>query len=113
MNFDVVQIGTVALKNGDRVVDRITAPALFGELALIENDPRALTAVADIGRTERRNAAAGGCGALLLAFQAQQLAPFHQPGMMAMSGDQGTGGRQIGLHLASQEKRANRKPSTG
>ena len=43
----IVTDGTVALKNGDRVVDRITAPALFGELALIENDPRALTAVAD------------------------------------------------------------------
>ena len=43
----VVRQGSVALKEGDRVVETVGAPGLFGELALIESDPRALTAVAD------------------------------------------------------------------
>ena len=42
----IVREGSVALKDGDRVVETLTAPALFGEMALIENQPRALTAVA-------------------------------------------------------------------
>ena len=43
----VVRQGSVVLKDGDRVVDRVGAPGMFGEMALIERDPRALTAVAD------------------------------------------------------------------
>jgi CRP/FNR family transcriptional regulator, cyclic AMP receptor protein len=43
----VVSQGSVVLKDGDRTVDRVDAPGLFGELALIERDPRALTAVAE------------------------------------------------------------------
>lgn len=43
----VVRQGSVVLKDEDRVVDTVAVPGLFGELALIENDPRALTAVAD------------------------------------------------------------------
>jgi CRP-like cAMP-binding protein len=43
----VVRAGSVALKDGDHVVETVAAPGLFGELALIDNDPRALTAVAD------------------------------------------------------------------
>jgi CRP-like cAMP-binding protein len=39
--------GSVALKDGDRVVETVGSPGLFGELALIEREPRALTAVAD------------------------------------------------------------------
>ena len=43
----VVREGAVALKDGDREVETVSAPGLFGELALIESDPRALTALAD------------------------------------------------------------------
>jgi CRP/FNR family transcriptional regulator, cyclic AMP receptor protein len=43
----VVREGSVALKDGDQVVDTVSSPGLFGELALIESNPRALTAVAD------------------------------------------------------------------
>jgi CRP-like cAMP-binding protein len=43
----IVHDGSVALKNGDRVVDTVAAPGLFGEMALIESEPRALTAVAE------------------------------------------------------------------
>ena len=43
----VLRQGSVALKDGDRVVETVAAPGLFGELALIQPDPRALTAVAD------------------------------------------------------------------
>ena len=43
----VLRQGSVALKDGDRVVETVVAPGLFGELALIEPEPRALTAVAD------------------------------------------------------------------
>jgi CRP-like cAMP-binding protein len=43
----IVQDGSVALKNGDRLIDTVSAPGLFGEMALIQHAPRALTAVAD------------------------------------------------------------------
>lgn len=43
----IVGEGSVALKDGDRVIDTVGAPGLFGEMALIERDPRALTATAD------------------------------------------------------------------
>jgi CRP-like cAMP-binding protein len=42
----IVRAGSVDLKDGERVVDRVDAPGLFGEMALIERKPRALTAVA-------------------------------------------------------------------
>ncbi len=42
----IVHSGSVALKNGDHVVDTVDAPSLFGEMALIESEPRALTAAA-------------------------------------------------------------------
>ena len=42
----VVREGAVALRDGDHVVETVTAPGLFGEMALIEPEPRALTAVA-------------------------------------------------------------------
>jgi CRP/FNR family cyclic AMP-dependent transcriptional regulator len=47
----IVNRGTVELRDGDRVIDTVTAPNLFGELALIESEPRSLTAVA-AGDTE-------------------------------------------------------------
>ena len=43
----VVVSGTVQLKHGDRVVDTIVAPGLFGEMALIDYKSRALTAVTE------------------------------------------------------------------
>jgi CRP-like cAMP-binding protein len=43
----VVVSGTVALKDGENTLDTVEAPGLFGEMALIESRPRALTAVAD------------------------------------------------------------------
>jgi CRP/FNR family transcriptional regulator, cyclic AMP receptor protein len=42
----IVREGSVALKDGDRLVETVTAPGLFGEMALIEHEPRSLTAVA-------------------------------------------------------------------
>lgn len=42
----VVREGSVDLKDADRFVETVTAPGLFGELALIEDEPRALSAVA-------------------------------------------------------------------
>jgi CRP-like cAMP-binding protein len=39
--------GAVALKHGDRVIETVTAPGLFGELAVIESEPRSLTAIAE------------------------------------------------------------------
>ncbi len=42
----VVREGSVDLRDADRLVETVTAPGLFGELALIEDEPRALTAVA-------------------------------------------------------------------
>jgi hypothetical protein len=42
----VVREGEVALQDGDHPVAMVEAPGLFGEMALIENEPRSLTAVA-------------------------------------------------------------------
>lgn len=42
----VVRDGSVTLKDGDRLIETVSAPSLFGELALIEHEPRSLTAVA-------------------------------------------------------------------
>ncbi|HUO72563.1 MAG TPA: Crp/Fnr family transcriptional regulator [Solirubrobacteraceae bacterium] len=42
----LVREGSVALKEDDRVVETIAAPGLFGEMALIEDEPRSLLAVA-------------------------------------------------------------------
>lgn len=43
----IVVSGTVVLKDGDQTYDTVTAPGLFGEMALIESKPRALSAVAE------------------------------------------------------------------
>lgn len=43
----IVKGGAVALKAGDRVIETVAAPGLFGEMALIESRPRSLSAVAD------------------------------------------------------------------
>ena len=43
----IVREGSVALKDRDRVVESVAAPGLFGEMALIEHEPRSLTAVAE------------------------------------------------------------------
>lgn len=43
----IVLEGSVALKNGDRVVETVAAPGMFGEMALIETEVRTLDAVAD------------------------------------------------------------------
>ncbi|HEX2702971.1 MAG TPA: Crp/Fnr family transcriptional regulator [Solirubrobacteraceae bacterium] len=43
----IVVRGRVVLKHGDQTYDTVEAPGLFGEMALIESKPRALTAVAD------------------------------------------------------------------
>ena len=42
----IVVSGSVALMAGENTVETLSAPGLFGELALIEDTPRALTAVA-------------------------------------------------------------------
>jgi CRP-like cAMP-binding protein len=42
----IVVRGRVVLKDGDQTYDTVEAPGLFGEMALIESKPRALTAVA-------------------------------------------------------------------
>jgi CRP-like cAMP-binding protein len=42
----LVREGSVELKAGDRVIETLAAPGLFGEMALIQDEPRALTAVA-------------------------------------------------------------------
>lgn len=47
----IVTSGAVALKAGDQTIETVSAPGLFGELALIEDNPRALTAVG-VGATE-------------------------------------------------------------
>jgi CRP/FNR family transcriptional regulator, cyclic AMP receptor protein len=39
--------GSIALKDGDQLVATISAPSLVGEMALIDGQPRSLTAVAD------------------------------------------------------------------
>jgi CRP/FNR family transcriptional regulator, cyclic AMP receptor protein len=43
----LVREGSVALKEGDRVVETVAAPGLFGEMALIEDEPRSLLATAE------------------------------------------------------------------
>jgi CRP-like cAMP-binding protein len=43
----VVKSGAVALTDGERVLDRVEAPGMFGEMALLESEPRALTATVD------------------------------------------------------------------
>jgi len=43
----IVVSGTVVLKDGDRTYDTVKAPGLFGEMALIESKPRALSAIAE------------------------------------------------------------------
>lgn len=50
----VVRDGSVDLRQADRLVETVTAPGLFGEMALIEHEPRSLTAVAatDVGLVE-------------------------------------------------------------
>jgi CRP-like cAMP-binding protein len=40
----ILTSGVIGLTDGDRVLDMVEAPGLFGELALIESQPRALTA---------------------------------------------------------------------
>jgi CRP-like cAMP-binding protein len=42
----IVREGSVALKNGETLMDTVGVPGMFGEMALIDNEPRALTAVA-------------------------------------------------------------------
>jgi CRP-like cAMP-binding protein len=42
----LVREGAVDLNDDDRVVETVAAPGLFGEMALLESEPRSLTAVA-------------------------------------------------------------------
>ena len=42
----VVKEGSVELRVGDRVVETVEAEGFFGEMALIEKDPRTATAIA-------------------------------------------------------------------
>lgn len=42
----LVRSGTIGLKLGDEVLERVEPPGLFGEMALIDYEPRALTAFA-------------------------------------------------------------------
>jgi CRP/FNR family transcriptional regulator, cyclic AMP receptor protein len=43
----IVNVGAVALKAGELVIETVSAPGLFGEMALIESQPRSLSAVAE------------------------------------------------------------------
>jgi CRP-like cAMP-binding protein len=43
----LVTEGTVSLTHDGTVISRAVAPSIFGELALIDNSPRALTATAE------------------------------------------------------------------
>jgi CRP-like cAMP-binding protein len=43
----VVQAGSVALSIGERVVETVTAGGLFGELAVIDREPRSGSALAE------------------------------------------------------------------
>jgi len=47
----VVRSGSVELRDGDRVVETVEAPGLFGEMALIEDEARSLSAIAPGGAT--------------------------------------------------------------
>lgn len=40
----ILSTGAVALSDGDRTLDTVLAPSLFGEMALIDSSPRALSA---------------------------------------------------------------------
>ena len=42
----ILTLGTVALKHDDTIVANVDGPTLFGEMALIDSEPRSLTAVA-------------------------------------------------------------------
>jgi CRP/FNR family cyclic AMP-dependent transcriptional regulator len=42
----VVREGTIALRDGERDVSTVEAPGLLGEMALVDDEPRTLTAVA-------------------------------------------------------------------
>jgi CRP/FNR family transcriptional regulator, cyclic AMP receptor protein len=42
----VLRDGSVMLRDGERLIETVTAPGLFGELALIQDEPRSLTAAA-------------------------------------------------------------------
>jgi CRP-like cAMP-binding protein len=43
----VVREGSIAIKDGHKLVATVSAPSLVGEMALIDSQPRSLTAVAD------------------------------------------------------------------
>ncbi len=43
----VVREGAITLRDGDRDVSAVQAPGLLGEMALVDDEPRTLTAVAD------------------------------------------------------------------
>ena len=43
----IITSGVVGLTDGERTLDTVRAPGLFGELALIESTPRALTATVE------------------------------------------------------------------
>lgn len=47
----VVREGSVDLRDGNRVIETVGAPELFGEMALIEDQPGSLSAVAPGGAT--------------------------------------------------------------
>jgi CRP-like cAMP-binding protein len=58
----VLARGSVSLTDGERLLERLEAPGLFGEMALIESAPRALTATSP--RTpswSRSRSARSGC----------------------------------------------------
>ena len=42
----VVREGTITLRDGEREVSTVEAPGLLGEMALVDDEPRTLTAVA-------------------------------------------------------------------
>jgi CRP/FNR family transcriptional regulator, cyclic AMP receptor protein len=42
----VVREGSIALRDGDRDVNAVEGPGLLGEMALVDDEPRTLTAVA-------------------------------------------------------------------
>jgi len=44
--FYVVESGTVEIRHGTRVLDRVTHGGVFGEMAIIDNSPRSADAVA-------------------------------------------------------------------